>query len=293
VPEAGLEPAGPCEHRILSAARLPISPLRQTQGPILACSRQPKKRLRSCPLARQARNRRCVVEPGQQSAGFSSSVAQHPVGPSRTRHSLRDRPVDVNESEQGGSEPIDKQSTGGHERDIQTFIDVPWILAAVVAIHVHNDGSIAIDASTSEVREVLIRDGEWPDGSTLCGRETNAFDPPGEAPITPLDPVASTMGPHPPHRSLKRQTCPQHIKKIRIRGGHREMPTILGEISVGGEQTDRVGELARPTVDSPLTRSRTARAGIETVRAKSTTDGRCAAAEPLRDVLRGEALVSV
>src|SRR5574342_105988 len=28
VPEAGLEPAGPCGHRILSAARMPVSPLR-------------------------------------------------------------------------------------------------------------------------------------------------------------------------------------------------------------------------------------------------------------------------
>jgi len=49
------------------------------------------------------------------------------------------------------------------------------------------------------------------------------------------------------------------------------MPTILGEISVRGEQTDRVGELARPSVHSTLTLSRPARAGVETVGAKSTT----------------------
>lgn len=71
------------------------------------------------------------------------------------------------------------------------------------------------------------------------------------------------------------------------------MPTILGEVSVRGEQTDCVGALARPTVDSTLTLLRTARAGVETVRAKSTADGRFAAAEALRDVLRGKALVYV
>src|SRR5215470_2300315 len=49
VPEAGLEPAGPCGHRILSAARLPISPLRRTRGNILAEERAPGAAGRGAP----------------------------------------------------------------------------------------------------------------------------------------------------------------------------------------------------------------------------------------------------
>ena len=144
MPEAGLEPAGPCEHRILSAARLPISPLRQTPDPILACSREPEKRLRSCPLAGQARNGGRVVDPRQQEARFTPGIAEHPVRATRPRCSFRDRTVDSNQSEQAGPEPIDEWSTGRYQRDIQTFIDVAWILPGMVAIHVHNDGSVAI-----------------------------------------------------------------------------------------------------------------------------------------------------
>jgi hypothetical protein len=235
VPEAGLEPAGPCEHRILSAARLPISPLRQTPDPILACSREPKKRLRSCPLARQARNGGRVVDPRQQVAGFTPGIAKHPVRATGARHSFRDRPVDSNQPVQAGSEPIDERSTGGHQRDIQAFIDVAWVLPGMVAIHVHNDGSVAIDTPASKVRKILIRDREWTEGSALCRRKTKAFDPPVKGPITPLQPVAPTSWPHWPHIRLKRQGRPQHVKEIQICGSYAKVAPILGEIPVRGE----------------------------------------------------------
>jgi hypothetical protein len=124
--------------------------------------------------------------------------------------------MDSNQSEQAGPEPIDERSTGGHQRDIQAFIDEAWILPGMVAIHVHNDGFVAIDAPSGKIRKILIRDGEWTEGPALCRRKTKAFDPSVKAPITPLHPVAPTSWPDWPHIRLKRQRRPQHVKEVYV-----------------------------------------------------------------------------
>jgi hypothetical protein len=105
----------------------------------------------------------------------------------------------------------------------------------MVAIHVHNDGSVAIYAAESEVRKIQIRDGEWPEGSALRRRKAKAFDPLVEVPITPLQPVAPTSWPDWPHIRLKRQRCPEHVKEIQICGSHAKVAAILREIPVRGE----------------------------------------------------------
>jgi hypothetical protein len=105
----------------------------------------------------------------------------------------------------------------------------------MVAIHVHNDGSVAIYAAASEVRKIQIRDGEWPEGSALRRRKAKAFDPLVEVPITPLQPVAPTSWPDWPHIRLKRQRCPQHVKEIQICGSHAKVAAILREIPVRDE----------------------------------------------------------
>jgi hypothetical protein len=71
------------------------------------------------------------------------------------------------------------------------------------------------------------------------------------------------------------------------------MAPILREVPVGGEQTDRIGALARPPAGVRLTPARTAGSDIQGLRVKSTAHGCFAAANPLRDFLHGEALAYV
>jgi hypothetical protein len=82
----------------------------------------------------------------------------------------------------------------------------------MVAVHVHDDGSIAIDAAASKIREILVRDGERAECPALGRRKTNVSDPLVETPITPLDPIAPASGPDLPHVSLKGQARSQHSK---------------------------------------------------------------------------------
>jgi hypothetical protein len=69
--------------------------------------------------------------------------------------------------------------------------------------------------------------------------------------------------------------------------------TILRKVSVRGKQTNCVGEIARPPAGGGLTPARAARADIEALSVQPAPDGCFAAADPLRDFLCGESLVSV
>jgi hypothetical protein len=83
--------------------------------------------------------------------------------------------------------PIDERSTGRDEAHVEAAVHVPLVLGGVMPVDIHENRSVPVDATTEEVRKVLIRNRQPTQRQALVRREAHREEELVEAAVAPLD----------------------------------------------------------------------------------------------------------
>jgi len=105
-----------------------------------------------------------------------------------------DSSEDTDNATDTGPDPIEESETRRDQQYVETLVHVVGLPCRVVAIDVDQDSAVAVDASTEEICESVVRYCERPDGTALGRREPNADEPIVESAITPLNFVMDSVG---------------------------------------------------------------------------------------------------
>jgi hypothetical protein len=124
-------------------------------------------------------------------------------------------------------------------------IHICGLLERVVAIDIRRDRSVAVDASTKEVSEIIVGNGERTERQALRGREADAREPFVESPIAPLQPHV------PGTRMSRNPVCEaeatfERFEKLYVLRGDRDMAPVGGQVSIRSDQAYGISEPGRP-----------------------------------------------
>ena len=141
-------------------------------------------------------------------------------------------------------QPVDVRPTGRNEVDIQTLVDVGAVDSGIVTIHIHNDGTIAVQMPSHEVSNELIRNRKRTNGIRLSGREADRRQPVGEQSIPELNPVRLATKTATSMRAdaiTQLKNSAERFNLIDLCRNQCDMTTIGGKVSVGRKQSDSIG----------------------------------------------------
>ena len=202
VPGAGVEPARPRGHWILSPAWLPLH--HPGPGSILHWLAQctttrlwvarlnvprhsPAGRgilplCRACGRDRESPAHSTSSRAAVWTRPWRSEEPDRPLAPPATVvDNSREpcRPADTFPN------PREKPTTRRNQRHVETLVHVVRALRSVISVGVDEDRTVVVDAATKEIREQLIGDGEY--GSALRRREAYAEKPVVQIVVVPLN----------------------------------------------------------------------------------------------------------
>lgn len=166
---------------------------RPTAGAALRIAEDPQESscLASFPL--ETRHVRRVIHPSNEIHRRALSVSQLPHRSAPVSMPNGHRSADAVETEHRGVDPCDECRAGGHERDPEAFVDVAAILPSVIAIRVHGDGSVTVDAASQEITEPFIRHSQRFEAKTLGRHQSNPRNAVMKYAIRPLQAVATPL----------------------------------------------------------------------------------------------------
>jgi hypothetical protein len=114
----------------------------------------------------------------------------------------------------------------------------------VVAVRVHEDRPVTVDAPTEEIGEVLVGHRQRPERETLSWRESDVAEPAIELSVPPLQPVAGVAQPpaHVPEPIADSKNAADRFQELDVVG--REAQGVAGsrEVPVARHEADDPGD---------------------------------------------------
>src|SRR3989454_5915305 len=172
VPARGVEPLRPCGHRILSPDCLPVPTRRHVPKHTPRCPGHELCGVGS--LAVKTGNARLIIHPVEKTDRLTLGVAKEPDRSATRRQLHLDHAGDPNQSVDGRLNPLREWPARRDETHVETLVHVTLILRRVVAIGIHEDRAVAVDAAAKEVGEVLVGYRERSEREALFRREADA-----------------------------------------------------------------------------------------------------------------------
>jgi hypothetical protein len=155
-------------------------------------SRDPRKEWFSpLSLAVEAGKVRRVVQPMEEADRFALGVAKMPDRPAVECVGVLcfDDTADVDDRAHFILDPRDERSARRDEAHVEPLVLVSLLLRHVIAVGVHEDRSVSVDAAPQEIGKVLSRNGERAERQTLRRGEANGQEPVVEIAVSPLNAV--------------------------------------------------------------------------------------------------------
>jgi hypothetical protein len=157
---------------------------------------------------------------------------------------LIDGPTDAQQPVNRSLDPTEKWAAPRNERDVESLVHVADVLGGVKPVGVDEDGAVAINASTEEVGEIVVRNGELAEREALRWCESNAEQPIVESSVAPLQAVNVTSTVYSSDNAiLEPQTTPERFQQLQVLGWNSQMATVRREVSIGGDEPNRISQL--------------------------------------------------